>query len=39
MRVASSRLDIVNEADSLVQKTQQRADHFRKLKKRPCPCL
>lgn len=39
MRVASSRLDIVNEADSLVQKTQQQADHFRKLKKRPCPCL
>ena len=26
MRVASSRLDIVNEADSLVQKTQQQAD-------------
>ena len=25
MRVASSRLDIVNEADSLVQKTQQQA--------------
>ncbi len=34
MRVASSRLDIVNEADSLVQKTQQQADHFRKLKKK-----
>ena len=26
MRVASSRLDIVNEADSLVQKTQQQDD-------------
>ena len=34
MRVASSRLDIVNEADSLVQKTHQQADHFRKLKKK-----
>ena len=34
MRVASSRLDIVNEADSLVQKTQQQAAHFRKLKKK-----
>ena len=30
MRVASSRLDIVNEADSLVQKTHQQADHFKK---------
>lgn len=34
MRVASSRLDIVNEADVLAQKTQQQADHFRRLKKR-----
>lgn len=34
MRVASSRLDIVNEADTLAQKTQQQAEHFRKLKKR-----
>ena len=34
MRVASSRLDIVNETDTLVQKTQQQADHFRKLKKK-----
>ena len=34
MRAASSRLDIVNEADSLVQKTHQQADHFRKLKKK-----
>jgi len=34
MRVASSRLDIVNQADSLVQKTQQQADRFRKLKKK-----
>lgn len=34
MRVASSRLDIVNEADTLVQKTQQQVDHFRHLKKR-----
>ena len=31
MRVASSRLDIVNETDTLVQKTQQQADHFRNL--------
>ena len=28
MRVASSRLDIVNETDTLVQKTQQQADHL-----------
>lgn len=34
MRVASSRLDIVNEADILAEKTQQQADHFRRLKKR-----
>lgn len=34
MRVASSRLDIVNETDTLVQKTQQQVDHFRKLKKK-----
>ncbi len=34
MRVASSRLDIVNEADSLVQKTHQQTDRFRKLKKK-----
>lgn len=34
MRVASSRLDIVNEADILARKTQQQADHFRKLKKK-----
>lgn len=34
MRVASSRLDIVNEADILAQRTQQQVDHFRQLKKR-----
>lgn len=34
MRVASSRLDIVNGADALVQKTQQQADRFQKLKKK-----
>lgn len=34
MRVASSRLDIVNEADVLAQKTHQQADHFRRLKKK-----
>lgn len=34
MRVASSRLDIVNEADTLARKTQQQVDHLRQLKKR-----
>lgn len=34
MRVASSRLDIVNEADTLARKTQQQVDHFRQLKKK-----
>lgn len=34
MQVASSRLDIVNETDTLVQQAHQQVDHFRQLKKR-----
>lgn len=34
MRVATSRLDIVNEADTLTHQVQEQAAHFRQLKKR-----